>query len=69
VESAPKNREVVCAIDGQESSILHPGQSLQIFRAPVSVKMVNFRMEEDNFYLLLKKKLHWGMNPRWKTPV
>lgn len=69
VESAPKNREVVCAIDGQESSIIQPGQSIHIFRAPVSVKMVNFRMEEDNFYLLLKKKLHWGMNPRWKTPV
>jgi NAD+ kinase len=69
VESVAKNREVICAIDGQESSVLRPGESLNIFRAPMSVKMVNFQMEEDNFYLLLKKKLHWGMNPRWKTPV
>lgn len=69
VESAPKNREVVYAIDGQESGILKPGESIRIFRSPLTVKMVNFRMEEDNFYLLLKKKLHWGMNPRWKTPV
>jgi NAD+ kinase len=69
VESAPKNKGVVCAIDGQESSTLKPGESIHIFRAPMSVKMVNFKLDEDNFYLLLKKKLHWGMNPRWKTPV
>jgi NAD+ kinase len=68
VESAPKNRDVVYAIDGQETGMLKPGESITIVRSPLSVKMVNFRMEEDNFYLLLKKKLHWGMNPRWKTP-
>jgi NAD+ kinase len=67
VESVAKNHDVVVAIDGQESHILFPGQSIRVFRAPIAVKIVNFRMEEDNFYLLLKKKLHWGMNPRWKT--
>lgn len=67
IESVPKNRQVVCAVDGQESGILHPGESLTICRSPIPLQMVNFQMEEDNFYLLLKKKLHWAMNPRWKT--
>lgn len=67
VESAIKNKDVVYAVDGQETGTLQPGESLMLYRAPFPLKMVTFQQEEDDFYLLLKKKLHWAMNPRWKT--
>jgi NAD+ kinase len=67
IESAHKNREVVCAVDGQETGTLKPGDSIILSRAPQPLRIINFKQEEDDFYLLLKKKLHWAMNPRWKT--
>ncbi len=66
VESDPKNQDVIFALDGQESGVLKPGQALEVFRAPMSLKMVNFGTEDDDFYQLLKKKLQWSMNPRTK---
>ncbi|MBX2860969.1 MAG: NAD(+)/NADH kinase [Vampirovibrio sp.] len=67
VESAVKNRPVVYSVDGQESGTLEPGQNLTLFRAPYPLKMIDFGQEGEDFYLLLKQKLHWAMNPRWKT--
>jgi NAD+ kinase len=71
IEAAPKNFErdcrVIFSVDGQEAGVLGEGDRLTINRSPVALKLVTFQVEEDNFYLLLKKKLHWAMNPRWKT--
>jgi NAD+ kinase len=67
VESDTKNYDVVFALDGLESGILKPGESLQVLRSPVTCKMVNFSRDVDDFYVLLKRKLHWAMNPRWKS--
>ena len=67
VESMRRNKNIICAVDGQDMGPLQPGEILTIERAPLPLKMVNFRQEDDDFYHLLKKKLHWAMNPRWKT--
>jgi NAD+ kinase len=68
VESDTKNYDVVYALDGLESGLLKPGESLQIVRSLISCRMVRFSRDVDDFYVLLKRKLHWAMNPRWKTP-
>lgn len=67
VESATSNHDVVYALDGLESGLLKAGESLQIVRAPLACKMVRFSRDDDDFYALLKRKLHWAMNPRWKA--
>jgi NAD+ kinase len=67
VESDIKNQDVVFALDGLECGILKPGESLVVVRAPFPFKMVNFRLQEDDFYSLLKRKLQWSMNPRWES--
>lgn len=67
IESHNKNQDVLFALDGQEYGMLKPGQSITIFKAPKYLRMVQFNGEDDNFYILLKKKLDWSMNPRWKA--
>lgn len=67
IESDTKNYDVVYALDGLESGFLKPGESLHVFRSPVTCKMVKFSLDVDEFYVLLKRKLHWAMNPRWKS--
>ncbi len=67
VESATSNHDVVYALDGLESGVLKAGESLRIVRAPLVCKMVRFSQDDDDFYALLKRKLHWAMNPRWKA--
>lgn len=66
VESATSNHDVVYALDGLESGVLKAGESLRVVRAPITCKMVRFQESVDDFYALLKRKLHWAMNPRWK---
>jgi NAD+ kinase len=65
VESATSNYDVVYALDGLESGVLNAGQSLEIIRSPLTCRMIRFEKEADDFYGLLKRKLHWAMNPRW----
>lgn len=67
VESDSKNYDVVYALDGLECGTLKPGESLQVFRSNLSFRMVNFLNSDDDFYVLLKRKLHWSMNPRWQA--
>ena len=67
IESDTKNYDVVYALDGLECGTLKPGQSITVVRSALSCKMVNFGKEEDDFYVLLKRKLHWAMNPRWQS--
>jgi NAD+ kinase len=70
VEVAEKTFErsagVVVALDGQEALRLDTqmGHRLQVKQARQPLQLVNFGQEADNFYLLLKRKLHWGLNPR-----
>ncbi|MGE0199801.1 MAG: NAD(+)/NADH kinase [Candidatus Melainabacteria bacterium] len=78
IQSDSKNQHVVVALDGQdyghatngayEDACLLPGESLQVFKSPLSLRVVNFEEYEDNFYIILKKKLDWSMNPRHRTP-
>jgi NAD+ kinase len=65
IESDTKNYEVIYAVDGLECGTLQPGEFLTVQRAPITCLMVNFEREDDDFYVLLKRKLHWAMNPRW----
>ncbi len=67
VESDTKNGSVIYALDGLDCGSLKAGESLSIVRSPVSCKMINFQKEEDDFYVQLKRKLHWAMNPRWQS--
>jgi NAD+ kinase len=65
VESDTKNYDVVYAVDGLECGILTPGQFLTVCRSSITCRMINFERDDDDFYVLLKRKLHWAMNPRW----
>jgi len=65
--SDPKNQDVVFALDGLECGVLKPGESLVVVRSEIPFKMINFQRETDDFYSLLKRKLHWAMNPRWQS--
>ncbi len=67
VESLSLNSHLVIAVDGQDTGILNLGDSILVERAPFPMQFVTFRPEEEDFYLLLKNKLHWAMNPRWKS--
>jgi NAD+ kinase len=69
VASELRNGDIICAVDGQENDVMKPGERITVFRAGITLKIVNFRMDEDNFYRLLNRKLHWAMNPRHKTAV
>jgi NAD+ kinase len=67
VESATSNYDVVYALDGLETGVLKAGQSLQVVRSSLTCRMIRFEKEADDFYGLLKRKLHWAMNPRWSA--
>jgi NAD+ kinase len=67
-----RSSSVVVAIDGQnyyhgQSMRLQEHQTLTIARSPLSIPLVNLGEQADDFYLLLKNKLHWALNPRWRT--
>ncbi len=67
VKSKSTRTELMIAVDGQESGVLKYNECIEIVKAPFPMLFVTFLPEEEDFYLLLKKKLHWGMNPRWKS--
>lgn len=67
VQSDERNQDVVFALDGTESGVLAPGESLLVMRAPIAFQMVRFERADDDFYSLLKRKLQWSMNPRWQS--
>jgi len=64
--SSAKNRDVIVALDGQERAVIQPGDAIEVFRSAKNLRMAHFGMEDD-FYMLLKKKLDWAANPRWKA--
>ncbi len=67
IESHPKNKHIMVALDGQEVGTLDQKGALSIVRASIPLKMVNFKREEDdNFYRVLHRKLDWSVNPRWR---
>ncbi|MEB3286460.1 MAG: NAD(+)/NADH kinase [Vampirovibrionales bacterium] len=65
VESHPRNQSVIYAYDGHESGVLSAEDAIEVYAAPKPLKMVDF--DEDNFYMLLHRKLDWSSNPRWKV--
>ena len=67
VVSSSKNKEVLVALDGQERAMLGPDDAIEVYRSRRNLKMLSFGHQTDEFYLLLKKKLDWSMNPRWKA--
>jgi hypothetical protein len=50
-----------------ECGTISAGQSITVVRASIPFKMVNFQDDEDDFYVLIKRKLQWAMNPRWQA--
>lgn len=67
IQSVTPNNDLVVAIDGQECCQLKNGESVTIQKAETLLPFVTFYPEEEDFYPLLRRKLHWSMNPRWKT--
>lgn len=66
IRSDGANQNVLVSVDGQENETLCAGESIEIHRSSSPFWMVAFDEPEDNFYFLLKKKLDWSINPRWK---
>lgn len=59
---------LVFSLDGQDHGMLNAGDSVILTEAKDKIPFVHFEEESHSFYGLLKNKLHWGMNPRKKTP-
>lgn len=66
IQSDTRNGEVTYSLDGLECGTIQSGESITVGRASIPFKMVNFQREEDDFYVLLKRKLQWSLNPRFK---
>jgi NAD+ kinase len=52
-------------IDGQEQRPLHEGDVVEVRRAPVTFKMA--RVSGLSYYATLRRKLHWGTQPRYNS--
>ena len=65
IVSDTRNGNVVYALDGLECGTLAAGEAMHVVRSNLSFQMINFEHSDDDFYVLLKRKLHWSMNPRW----
>jgi NAD kinase len=49
-------------LDGQRSISLSYGESCEVRRATFDLRIV--RLAEQDFYSLVRTKLHWGVDPR-----
>jgi len=67
VQSVSNKDALIVAVDGQECGTLESGETVTIHQSPRPMQFVTFQPEEEDFYPLLRRKLHWAMNPRWKT--
>lgn len=63
IEAASDNARMLLALDGMESGAIGPGESLTVEKAPEPMRFVVFGPKEEDFYWLLKTKLHWARNP------
>lgn len=59
--------KLVLSLDGQDRGTIEPGDCIRIQKAASSLSFVNFKKGSHTFYQLLTEKLHWGMNPRWRS--
>jgi NAD kinase len=66
--SEKNNHPIVYTVDGHTPQELGKGESIVIQKANNHLSLVDFEQPEDNFYWLLRQKLHWGNTPR-KTGV
>jgi NAD+ kinase len=53
--------KALLTIDGQVATRFSPTGSIRITKANHTVKLISF--EENSFYNVLRKKLHWGRLP------
>jgi NAD+ kinase len=55
----------VAVIDGQEQLAMRPGTKLTVKKAEVSFKLARFA--DRSYYRTLRDKLHWGMQPNYRS--
>jgi NAD+ kinase len=63
-KSYERSHRIQCAVDGQAVTELDEGQTLTITVAPFALQMICLQAECEDFYQLIRQKLHWGFNPR-----
>jgi NAD+ kinase len=63
-KSYERSHRIQCAVDGQAVTELDEGQTLTITVAPYALQMICLQAECEDFYQLIRQKLHWGFNPR-----
>lgn len=59
--------QLVLSLDGQDRGTIRCDDQIRIQKADTSIPFVNFKEGSHTFYQLLTEKLHWGMNPRWRS--
>jgi NAD+ kinase len=59
-----RTQRVQVSVDGQPLGELGEGEPLHITVAPHPLKLVSLGLPNDDFYALMRNKLHWGFNPR-----
>jgi NAD+ kinase len=68
VTAMPKSYErchrIQFSLDGQTTAELDEGQQLTITVATTPLNMVSLSLPNEDFYMLIRQKLHWGFNPR-----
>lgn len=50
--------DLLVSLDGQTSARLHPGDKVEIRRAPMAVLLARF--DEQEYFHRMRQKLHWG---------
>ena len=50
--------DLLVSLDGQTSARLHPGDRVEIRRAPMAVLLARFDQQE--YFHRMRQKLHWG---------
>lgn len=62
ITSEEPNVQAAVMLDGQPSISLGYGESCEVRRADFNLQIV--RLAEQDFYSLVRTKLHWGVDPR-----
>lgn len=63
IKMVSDNDQVILSSDGQEHLSLEKGAITYVVKSPHKAKLVLLNKEEDNFFKILKSKLHWGIFP------
>ena len=63
-KSYERSHRIQFSLDGQTTAELDEGQTLTITVADTPLSMVCLNLPNEDFYALIRQKLHWGFNPR-----